>query len=648
MRFFVSSAALLVTFRFIWCEQFAIYSHDMSPDPGPELDTVYVPGSPGAAWSEAEIRSTRARILQAIHPDWDVMKELYDAKGGRSGVTENRIMRLAFHDCVKYTDGTGGCDGCLNWKGVGADTPNPNVEEDFYNFSPVNATDNNGLEHLVEALEKIYTNIDWPFQEASLSASLQQLGKSRADLWQFAGLVALERALERANRACDLDYWARQQVTLLEGREACEFKLKAPLKFWSGRTDCVSEDKDGRGYKAAKQENQPRLLGDAVHATDYFLNDFDMSPEHSQALQAVHGAVHSADVGVKYSWLGAGYISNMYYKWIANHATYDFEHGGDLSFDADLGANVEMVAYGDKEGKPRNQTGWRASCMYLWDTPEGGPCFMRPTGSRSADSPDPTHDQMKYCLAGFDEDWNAQANTKDPWCRGSSFIENNIQVGGKYMKPNAEVKGPFSEVDMNDTKERQNRHNTGWSNIFAFPWEVSAYWDFTTRTEHGQHAIGCPGLDTPFEEWPMRNLNSEIYATAAMDCGKQTYMGLADIVEKFASDQQYWSVKFLEAWDIMATNGQPHLEAGPEAGWLGHYSLDKAGRLASGDSLETLITEAGDSGLIWTDPQVDPTICGHRGHFTTSCAFSFSFCINNSINGNRGCVGNGPGPDFIP
>ena len=40
---------------------------------------------------------------QAIHPDWDVMKELYDAKGGRSGVTENRIMRLAFHDCVRYT-----------------------------------------------------------------------------------------------------------------------------------------------------------------------------------------------------------------------------------------------------------------------------------------------------------------------------------------------------------------------------------------------------------------------------------------------------------------------------------------------------------------------------------------------------------------
>ena len=57
----------------------------------------------------------------------------------------------------------------------------------------------------------VLTNVST--QEASLSASLQQLGKSRADLWQFAGLVALERALERANRACDLDDWARQQVS---------------------------------------------------------------------------------------------------------------------------------------------------------------------------------------------------------------------------------------------------------------------------------------------------------------------------------------------------------------------------------------------------------------------------------------------------
>ena len=53
----------------------------------------------------------------------------------------------------------------------------------------------------------------------------------------------------------------------------------------------------------------------------------------------------------------------MYYKWIANHATYDFENGGDLSFGASIeNANLEMVAYGDSEGKPRNQTGK----YYIW------------------------------------------------------------------------------------------------------------------------------------------------------------------------------------------------------------------------------------------------------------------------------------------
>ena len=65
--------------------------------------------------------------------------------------------------------------------------------------------------------------------------------------------------------------------------------------------------------------------------------------------------------------MGAGYISNMYYKWIANHATYDFEHGGDLSFDAFIAnSNIEMVAYGDSEGKPRNQTGMFKTFLQIY------------------------------------------------------------------------------------------------------------------------------------------------------------------------------------------------------------------------------------------------------------------------------------------
>ena len=65
---------------------------------------------------------------------------------------------------------------------------------------------------------------------------------------------ALEQTLERANRACDLDYHARQQVTLLESREKCEIKLTKPLKFQTGRVDCVSDDPEGRGYFTTKKE----------------------------------------------------------------------------------------------------------------------------------------------------------------------------------------------------------------------------------------------------------------------------------------------------------------------------------------------------------------------------------------------------------
>ena len=51
--------------------------------------------------------------------------------------------------------------------------------------------------------------------------------------------------------------------------------------------------------------------------------------------------------------------------------------------------------------------------------------------------------------------------------------------------------------------------------------------------ELGQRPVGCPGLDTPFEEWPLRNYNSPIWHSRAMSCGKQTYRDLATIVERW-------------------------------------------------------------------------------------------------------------------
>ena len=62
-------------------------------------------------------------------------------------------MRLVFHDCMMYEDGTGGCDGCLNWSGMGISYDGGNNKR---TYADVSLTDNNGLRDTVEILEAMY------------------------------------------------------------------------------------------------------------------------------------------------------------------------------------------------------------------------------------------------------------------------------------------------------------------------------------------------------------------------------------------------------------------------------------------------------------------------------------------------------------
>ena len=58
----------------------------------------------------------------------------------------------------RYTDESGGCDGCLNWEGVGF----RHTEASKFAYSNVGATNNNGLGYTVEVLEGIYTDPTFP------------------------------------------------------------------------------------------------------------------------------------------------------------------------------------------------------------------------------------------------------------------------------------------------------------------------------------------------------------------------------------------------------------------------------------------------------------------------------------------------------
>ena len=182
---------------------------------------TYVPGTPGAVWTEKEVDIVREKVREMIDSrNWRGHNPVFWTDGTFSEATglslENRyegcfdrsdkgkmqvpsgskLLRLSFHDCVPYLnengDPEGGCDGCLNWANMGtawSGTKRQGNEKPFDGRG-----DNNGLQSLVAALELVYTNVSWPSTAPSLTTSLKESGKSRADLWQFAAMVALEQA----------------------------------------------------------------------------------------------------------------------------------------------------------------------------------------------------------------------------------------------------------------------------------------------------------------------------------------------------------------------------------------------------------------------------------------------------------------------
>ena len=90
---------------------------------------------------------------------------------------------------------------------------------------------------------------------------------------------------------------------------------------------------------------------------------------------------------------------------------------------------------------------------------------------------------MLPCVTGYDEDQKpilkSSRNCADAWAD-----ENSVIHGAGYNKPLDACDGPYSEVDRTDWNMVGCKHATGWNNQFAFPWEVSAYWNFTSRQVH--------------------------------------------------------------------------------------------------------------------------------------------------------------------
>ena len=146
----------------------------------------------------------------------------------------------------------------MNWEGVGFRHKDAT---DNFKFPNVGKTNNNGLKWTVEVLEAIYTNATFPINLApALSISLKDSGKSRADLWAFASIVAVEYGVETNNKVCEGNL--NNNPTSVQcnedlGEPNCKVNLPKNFKFLTGRKDCT--EIGDQPYKSTKEESHPNV-----------------------------------------------------------------------------------------------------------------------------------------------------------------------------------------------------------------------------------------------------------------------------------------------------------------------------------------------------------------------------------------------------
>ena len=123
----------------------------------------YVPGTPGAPWSFEDMLVVKAKLYSifSINGGYNALKQIYGHRVSNwvSVPTGPKYVRLAFHDCLKYEDGSGGCDGCLNWDDMDfsyEDKPGS------FKYDNVDKTTNKNLEFTTEVLHHVYIDKDFP------------------------------------------------------------------------------------------------------------------------------------------------------------------------------------------------------------------------------------------------------------------------------------------------------------------------------------------------------------------------------------------------------------------------------------------------------------------------------------------------------
>jgi len=495
----------------------------------------------------------------SLHPEADPPPD------GANYPNGPKMLRLGFHGCLRTSNGTGGgCNGCLNPRNM---RTNVGEKYDFDNggLAPEqSSTDNNGLGMTLDVLEEIYTNRDFPKSTPVMPTSLAKGGKSRADLWAFAALVAAEWGIERNNHAClgivePGDKAICQHIQA--GTDRCVLNPPILPTFRTGRRDCEPDKDLQHAWQTYEQEIHPSVHGNGVQTADFFKEQFGMTARESSAvLIGAHsyGQFHAGNSMFKYSWTRdqTKYLNNQLFRHLAMKPQYKGDcarHGNSWSLTGDyLGqpAETRWLVRGNKHtptGGPWQWAHWYYRCISSNDCARLSPeetvadrNFSTPYPADPADnswSADKNHDLD-------DEDWSRAEPGEHAQCC------ENLEEGWR-CRP-----------------DLHKCHRYVVNDETALSADVGYMFDFQVSEKTGL-PLGCPVFDsTP--RWNDHTTNK--HDAGPVDCPLQKYAPegepLHAIIEEYADSQDAWLEFFLPGLEHMLANNAGELEEAP-SGWWG-------------------------------------------------------------------------------
>jgi len=519
------------------------------------------PGMPGAPWTENELLIAKGKIRWIMENPKDALLELDDgekiydfytnldhpkAEKGKYAILPNqaKIVRLTFHDCIPDVNGMG-CNGCLNFEGIGnvfsyarcfeKSSPGKCLNFDNGTHPTVGPfkTSNNNLLWVAKVLEALYKIPNFgPKNLTHFEKSLYETGKSRADLWAYAGLVAVQHAAELNNVDCDPGKPAPCLGQIDKTSPSCAATLP-PLDFKSGRTDCIPDCEGDYKYPfcTKAEEAHPNPHGNGNETVEYFKKNFKLSPKESIALMGAHTLGHPTEFNSMfqfYPWTRRPEVlNNFYYIYLANKTLFTYMSPKDLPAMKDVNVkdcNLSISAFIGNEYGEINDVAYRVK--HEGRTESNGPWNW------SIYSKKCSIDMCKEILTA-----NGRYNPNS-CCH---WIE-ECKVGSELCP----LKFFTCEGGCNSTTKDL------FHNINMISPDMGLFYKFEVN-DTGQ-PMGCPGLDD--QQW----LDNEAPISGKVQCKVNNALAtetetMADVVEQYAKNNQEWLNDFSKVYVKMIENG---------------------------------------------------------------------------------------------